>query len=233
MTTQAYAQIVVSGADSFSFLQGQLSNDLGRLQEGTSLLAAWCNPKGRVICLPRVDRDADRFRLAMPEEITESIVQRLTTFRFRAKVDFAIEPADIALLGGASVSNFDIGAWRRANLENGIPEIAAAQSERFTPHMLNLDRLDALSLDKGCYTGQEIVARTHYRGATKRRMLRYDASAPVAPGDELTTGDRKAGDVVNSIGTAVLAVVPLDLADAELVIGEIRLTRAPLPYGFS
>lgn len=230
MTTQAYSQIAVSGSDSYSFLQGQLSNDLERLQHESGFLAAWCNPKGRVICVPRVDRVADRYRLALPADMAEPVMRRLAMFRFRARVDFTIEDADIALLAGRDVANFDLASWRRANLENGIPEIAAAQSERYTPHMLNLDRLDAISLDKGCYTGQEVVARTHYRGATKRRMLRYDASAPVAAGDEVSAGERKAGDVVNAIGTALLAVVSLDFADDDLTIGDVRLSRAPLPY---
>jgi len=230
VSASAYASIVVRGADAFSFLQGQLSNDLARLDQEAQLLAAWCNPKGRVICLPRVGRDRDGYGLALPTELAAGVTERLLRFRFRAKVTFEIEPAPHWLLSADAGTDFDLAGWQRMNLERGIPEIGTSQSEKFTPHMLNLDRLDALSLDKGCYTGQEVVARTHYRGATKRRMLRFESANEVAPGDELVAGDRKAGEVVNAIGGCLLAVVSLEYAAAALTIGGRPISPAPLPY---
>lgn len=230
MSASAYASIVVRGADAFSFLQGQLSNDLERLDQDAPLLAAWCNPQGRVICLLRVGRDRDGYRLALPTELADGVTERLLRFRFRAKVSFELEPAPAWLLTADAEATFDLAGWQRRNLERGVPEIGTVQSEKFTPHMLNLDRLDALSLDKGCYTGQEVVARTHYRGATKRRMLRFVSANEVAPGDELVAGERKAGEVVNAIGRDLLAVVSLEFADARLTIGGAPLRPAPLPY---
>ena len=96
--------------------------------------------------------------------------------------------------------------------------------------MLNLDLLDAVSFDKGCYTGQEIVARTHYKGATKRRTMRFDASAPVAEGDKVQLDGRDVGDVLNVAGNQLLAVVPIDKADAGLTAGGASLVNVPLPY---
>ncbi len=230
MSASAYASIAARGADAFSFLQGQLSNDLGRLDQDAQLLAAWCNPQGRVICLARVGRDRDGYRLALPAELADGVTERLLRFRFRAKVTFEIEPAPLWLLSTDAGTGVGLADWQRMNLERGIPEIGTAQSEKFTPHMLNLDRLDALSLDKGCYTGQEVVARTHYRGATKRRMLRFESEVEVAPGNELNAGDRKAGEVVNAIGTGLLAVVSLEFAAAALTIRGRPISPAPLPY---
>jgi folate-binding protein YgfZ len=230
MSVSSYVAIAVRGADAFSFLQGQLSNDLWRLEREVQLLAAWCNPKGRVICLPRVGREGDGYRLALPEELARDVVERLLKFRFRAKVTFETEQAHAWELAPDAGAAFDLDAWRRQNLERGVPEIGVAQSERFTPHMLNLDRLDALSLDKGCYTGQEVVARTHYRGATKRRLLRYVSDAAVVPGNELMVGSQKAGEVVNAMDRDLLAVVSLEFADAELTIGGTRILAVPLPY---
>ncbi len=230
VSASAYASIVVRGVDAFSFLQGQLSNDLGRLDQEAQLLAAWCNPQGRVICLPRVGRDRDGYRLALPAELADRVTERLLRFRFRAKVTFEIDAAPHWLLSTDAGTAFDLDDWQRMNLERGIPEIGTAQSEKFTPHMLNLDRLDALSLDKGCYTGQEVVARTHYRGATKRRMLRFVSEVEVASGDELTAGGRKAGEVVNAIGKELLAVVSLEVAATPLTIGGAPLSPASLPY---
>ena len=134
-------------------------------------------------------------------------------------------PAD---LGKASGEMDD--AWLRRQFEGGIAEIRAAGSEEFTPHMLNLDLLDAVSFDKGCYTGQEIVARTHYRGATRRRMLRYGFSGSADPGDKLMLGDRPVGEVVNVLGDELLAVAPLDDAEAGLTVNGDLIDRKELPY---
>ena len=112
------------------------------------------------------------------------MVKRLTMFRFRSKVDFDVvddgQTVDPAFL-----------------VEHGYPYIGSTQSEQFTPHMLNFDLLDAISMDKGCYPGQEIVARTHYKGATKRRALRFESDAPVSPGDKVSLDGREIGEVLN------------------------------------
>ena len=115
-------------------------------------------------------------------------------------------------------------------LQRGVPEIWREQSEKFTAHMLNLDLLGAISLDKGCYTGQEIIARTHYRGATKRRCLRFEAASPVRPGDKVLEGDREVGEVVSAIGNDLLAVVALDSAGKRLTAAGALLRPVALPY---
>lgn len=225
VTDTQYSAIAASGADAFDFLQGQLSHDLRLLDSRERLLAAWCNPKGRVITLLRVLRRGGSFRLLLPAELADEVVRRLTLFRFRAKVEFAVEDASSAELGATD----GLGAWRLDNLRAGIAEIAAAQSEAFTPHMLNLDLIDALSLTKGCYTGQEIVARTHYRGASKRRLHGF-TGAPAAPGDAICEQDRKIGTVVNAIGNELLAVVSSAGVGTELTVNGEALGWRRLPY---
>jgi len=226
----AYVQIRARGADALPFLQGQLTNDLALLGDDGVQLSAWCNPKGRVIAFLRVSRAGEDLRLALPAALGDAVVAGLLRYRFRAKVEFVLEVVENAALGLPDDADGASEDWLHRNLLGGIPDIGPGQSEAFTPHMLNLDRLDAISLDKGCYTGQEIVARTHFRGATKRRMLRFRSDAPVAAGDAVTQGDRKIGDVVNAIGPDLLAVVPIDGADDVLSVGDATLTRASLPY---
>lgn len=211
------AAINASGHDAFTFLQGQLTNDLERLEAEAEILSAWCNPKGRVIWFGTVTRIEGGYALSVPPDLADDIVKRLLMFRFRAKVEFAIEAADA-------------GVDAEFLITNGYPFIGREQSEEFTPHMLNLDLLDAISMDKGCYTGQEIVARTHYRGKTKRRCLRFESAEPVAAGDKVTEGDRSVGTVVNAAGTDLLAVVPVDKADADLAVNGSKLQHLPLPY---
>ena len=226
MNQLPYTKILVSGEDAFDFLQAQLSNDLQLLETRDRLLSAWCNPKGRVICLMTVLRRDAGYSLVLPVELADDVVKRLTMFRFRSKVEFecvAAAESDLGIDG-------TVDEWLLANLHAGRAEIWPAQSEEFTPHMLNLDLLDAVSFDKGCYPGQEIVARTHYRGATKRRTHRFTSTEPVAPGDKVSDGERDIGEVLNAIGNDLLAVIPSDKADDALAVNGIDLTHIRLEY---
>jgi folate-binding protein YgfZ len=226
MATIPYSRILVSGDDAFDFLQAQLTNDLRLLDSQAQLLAAWCNPKGRVICILRVSRSDAAYRLVLPAELADPVLKRLAMFRFRSRVEFETEPATAGDLGIAAAPE----DWLRDELRAGRPEVWQAQSEQFTPHMLNLDLLGAISFDKGCYPGQEIVARTHYRGATKRRTHRFVAARPVSPGDKVSDGERGVGEVLNAIGTDLLAVIPSEKADEALTVGGAELTHIPLEY---
>ncbi len=211
------ATLKVTGQDAAEFLQGQLTNDLRRLESEAEMLAAWCNPKGRVIWFGTVRPIESGFDLSVPTDMADDLVRRLTLFRFRSKVEFEV------IDEGQTIDP-------AAQIADGIPWIGAAQSEEFTPHMLNLDLLDAISLDKGCYTGQEIVARTHYKGATKRRTLRFASDAPVQAGDKVELDSRKIGEVLNAAGNEMLAVIPTDKADAELSVTQVTLARLTMPY---
>ena len=211
------ATINVTGPDALTFLQGQLTNDLRRLESEPEILAAWCSPKGRVIWFGTVAAIESGFALSAPAETAADIVKRLTGFRFRSKIEFNIVDDGITVDPAFLI-------------QNGYPFIGTAQSELFTPHMLNFDLLDTVSFDKGCYTGQEIVARTHYKGATKRRTLRFTSESPVAAGDKVSDGTRDIGEVLNASGTDLLAVVPVDKADAPLTVNGVKLTHVNLPY---
>lgn len=226
MATLPYSSILASGPDAFDFLQAQLSNDLRLLGERTELLSAWCNPKGRVICIMRVKQIDTGYRLVLPEELAEFVLQRLTMFRFRSKVNLEAAPATADDLGITG----PVEDWLLDNLRSGRPEVWRPQSEEFTPHMLNLDLLGAVSFDKGCYPGQEIVARTHYRGATKRRTHRFESAQAVSPGEKVSDGERDVGEVLNAIGTDLLAVIPSDKAGDSLSVGDVALTHIPLDY---
>lgn len=216
MSELSLSTIHVSGDDAFDFLQNQLTNDLRRLDSEAEILAAWCNPKGRVIWFGTVYKTDSGYAMSAPAETAEDIVRRLTMFRFRAKVEFSIgsgSAVDAAFL-----------------IENGYAFVGDEQKEKFTPHMLNFDLIDAISFDKGCYPGQEVVARTYYRGATKRRCQRFESEAPVAAGGKVSDASRDVGEVVNAAGTALLAVVPIDADHAALSVGDIPLRPMPLPY---
>lgn len=76
-------------------------------------------------------------------------------------------------------------AWLRADIAQGFPLVTQATSEHYVPQMVNLDKLGGVSFKKGCYPGQEIVARTHYLGKIKRHLYRLKAAQPLTAGSEV------------------------------------------------
>jgi tRNA-modifying protein YgfZ len=133
--------------------------------------------------------------------------------------------------------------WQRVAIACGEPQVYAATSGEFVAQMLNLDALGAIAFDKGCYTGQEVIARAHYRGRVKRRMQRFVTLAPQAlkPGDTGTLTDGRAFKVVDAVRRTdgrceFLAVAPLIEGEsapalAEAAAGEhLEAESLPLPY---
>ncbi|MEO0616541.1 MAG: hypothetical protein AAFY69_10465 [Pseudomonadota bacterium] len=115
-----------------------------------------------------------------------------------------LAPADEA------AETLDASAWRAARIAANIADVGPAAAGDFTPHMLGLDRVGAISFSKGCYTGQEVVARTEHLGAVKRRAQRIRVSAGVLDeGAALLSGDRSAGRIVVASGDSGLAVLPV------------------------
>ena len=138
--------------------------------------------------------------------------------------------ADLEKAGMQAASRASPDFLRGAKIRAGIPEILGSQSEKYTPHMLNLDLLGAVSFDKGCYTGQEVVARTRFLGSSKRRLMRYRTGGTVADGDILSDGEKDAGRVINVSGEDLLAVTPVATHDKELFVNGVKVTPVAMPY---
>jgi len=129
----------------------------------------------------------------------------------------AAPSAPVALAGCAPM---ELERWRALAVAAGEPQVGAATSGEFVAQMLNLDLLGAIAFDKGCYTGQEVIARAHYRGRVKRRLQRFVSNAPLRlqPGDAGALTDGRALKVVNAVALAdgrseFLAVAPFAAED--------------------
>ena len=133
--------------------------------------------------------------------------------------------------------------WRGQDVAAGLAQIYGATSGQFVAQMLNLDCIDAISFTKGCYTGQEVIARAHYRGRIKRRLQRFcsRAVARLAAGDSGRLEDGRSFRVVESVpradaGCEFLAVAALPGASAEADEGGqppgqgLPYCALPLPY---
>ena len=129
-------------------------------------------------------------------------------------------------------------AWRLADLAHGLPRLAPGQREAWTPQMLSLERLGAFSLRKGCYPGQEIVARTHYLGQAKRGLQRLAAATSLAPGDAvLDAQGRELGRLAcvarGTHGAEALAVLPAGVDGPLALASGLALDRLPLLDGLA
>jgi tRNA-modifying protein YgfZ len=135
----------------------------------------------------------------------------------------------------------DAQAWAWLEVTSGLPRITAATVEQFVPQMVNLELVGGVDFQKGCYPGQEVVARSQYRGTLKRRAFVFDAAAAAAAGQEIfhsADAQQPAGRVVNAASWQgrhrLLAEVKLAaLADGSLHLGDAAgpaLTRVEMPY---
>lgn len=112
--------------------------------------------------------------------------------------------------------------WALLDIMAGMSWLGTATQEKFLPQMLNLDALNGLSYQKGCYPGQEVIARLHYRGEVKRRLQLITAKTDLSEGTTIKTAqDDNAGMIVNAVthptgGSMALAVLDLDKLDGEL-----------------
>lgn len=170
----------------------------------------------------RVGTRRTRFEIIVPVEQAPELWQRLT-----------------ALLRPVGTT-----PWEWLDIQDGIPIVLPETSETFVPQMINLDALDGISFKKGCYPGQEIVARMHYLGRLKQRMYgaHVDANDVPRAGDKLfadSFGDQAAGTVVSARvaptgGSDLLAVIQIEAAENGVVhLGASdgpTLTLGELPY---
>lgn len=146
----------------------------------------------------------------------------------------ALAPVE-ARLGGEPVAP---ARWRLAEIRAGVPEIGPATRELFVPQMLNLDLLGAIGFKKGCYTGQEIIARTQHLGRIKRRMARMRCAVAADPGTPVHGTSGLAGHVVASAPDGegaheLLATVSIEDAHGALRLGGPNgapLALLNLPY---
>jgi folate-binding protein YgfZ len=169
-----------------------------------------------------------------------AVAVRYGTTRCALIVDAVFDPA---LLKQLPATAGDERAWRLADIRDGLPWIFMSTQEQFVPQTANLDLIGGVSFNKGCYPGQEIVARMHFLGRLKERMVRARSlGAAPDPGTRLysaTFGEQAAGTIVDAValpegGCELLAVAQLAAVEAgDLAIGQPggpRLTVLPLPY---
>ena len=191
----------VEGTDAATFLHGQFTTGVTGLASGRAGLSAWCDPKGRVLFTFLLVRKDEAFLLLLPPDVQEAFSNRLRMYVLRADVVITAAETEelppVPCLSGTDADNPEATFIRQ-----GLPLLHPQTSGRFLPQELNLDKLDAVSFTKGCYPGQEIIARLRYRGAVKRRLCHATTNngTLLAPGAALVPEgeERNIGTVINS-----------------------------------
>lgn len=228
--------LLIEGPDAVAFAQAQFSSKVTELAIGRWAFSAWLDPQGRVRTLFHLARIADdKFLLLLRGGKAADMADGLRRFVFRSRVtlrgatpaalatgeaqtlhDVRIEGETISLGCGshalrivpATVSGD--AQWHLMQLKLGWPWLPDQALNKCVAPMLSLQRLQAVAIDKGCYPGQEIVARLHFRGGCKRHLCSVTASRAIAPGETLRRGDQEVGivlDVASSSAAEALVVL--------------------------
>ena len=253
--------LYISGSDSESFLQAQLSNDISKLSKSEIQINAYCQHQGKIIGLFWVMRYQNGFLLSFPNELLEKIKSRLEMFVIMSEVvieDLSNHLFQIGLINEKKSDVYilnnklsieisdtldkdsddfaDIEEWNKSYFDSSIPEVYTSTSEKLVPQMLNLDINEVgVNFSKGCYPGQEVVARLHYLGSAKRRLFSFKSHNEMQIGDSLYCATSKTalarGDRYKGSGMVVSKVkynslfYCLATLDVDLIDDEIKLNN--------
>jgi len=243
------AFVRVAGPDAADYLQRMVSNDVEALEVGEASDALLLTPKARMIATLRIwRRGPEDFLLLTEPELGDAVLNELRRMRFAAKCEVEPEEHSSALVfgGDEGIPNNEYGLparevldadveptlaaseLERMRIEAGTPRYGYELDDRVLPAEAGLDKTH-ISFTKGCYPGQEPIARLHYRGHVNRQ-LRVLAVEAASPGDEIEHDGKSVGRVTSAVPGVALAYVRNEVPDdAELSVGgaSARLDLAP------
>lgn len=225
ITIQDLSVITFRGKDAGAFLHNQLTNDIKALAPGACTFAALCQPKGRVMALLLVQQVEGGFHVLCHRTLAAELVTYLLRFRFREQLEITVEEElavvsldkqdsmngalmplpgiALTVVEGATAPPPDALAAENVmarHLALGVVWLDKTTTEQFLPQMLGQDAIGALNFRKGCFPGQEIIARTRYLGKLKRHpwtgRVQEELAAKPMEVVELGTGDQSASGVL-------------------------------------
>ena len=215
--------VVVSGPDTWPFLQSLLSQDVDGLADGERQMTLLLTPQGKVDVLAGITRRADDAVLDTEPGWGERLAASLGRFKIRTKVEIAVElapPADAVT----------VAAEEAARIAAGVPRLGADLDDTVIPQEAFLER-DAVSFTKGCFVGQELVCRIDSRGHVNRFLRHLVPAEParVLPvGNEIVVGGKAVGTVTSSAPGIALGYVRREVEPPAqvLVDGQVATAKA-------
>ena len=251
--------LAVTGEDRTGFLQGLVSNDVTEVAPGRAVWAALLTPQGKWLADFFILSDGERLLLDCERDQLPMLRQRLTRYRLRSRVTLEDTTLTVyAVWDGAPPPGPEVMApdprlpeagwrelssgpiptsasedeWDRHRLALGLPDGSRdMETEKSVLLEAGFDELNGVSWTKGCYMGQELTARTKYRGLVKRRLVpvRIDGMVPT-PGAAILRDGREVGTMRSANGQRGLAVLRLEALGSQLNSAEATLT--PLVPGW-
>lgn len=216
--------LLIEGPDSLAFAHAQFSSKVASLATGCWQFSAWLSPQGRVRAFFHLVRLADdKYLLMLRGGSATLMADALQRFVFRSKLTIraqlprslsagaalpmhTVRKDDEVIFLGCDTYSLQItdsaiedDSWRLPQLRLGWPWLSASTLDELLPAALSLQRLQAVAVDKGCYPGQEIVARLHFRGGNKRHLCSGTLSQPRAPGEMLRIEGNDVGRVLDAM----------------------------------
>lgn len=244
------ALISVTGPDARSFLQGLLTQDVEGLAQGELRYGALLTPQGRLRADLFLFGAADGVVLDVTATGRDELVQALTLYRLRAKVQIAADErgasaawgerpegagwlADprLAALGWRRLGTVDgDGDYRAHRIALGVADPAEDALEPLYPIDANLDLLNGIDFKKGCFVGQETTSRMKRRGQIKTRIMPILYEGPqIEAGAEVLAGDLRAGRVLSGVAGQSLALMRIDRATGADLSAADRSVRLNVP----
>lgn len=223
-----YGCVALRGAQALQMLHGQCTQAVKGLSDAHAPLAGFCSTKGRLIAAGRIWATTDGACILTCTDVIERLIHHLTPFARLARVELQPDPRPVSLKcsevsapAGQLTRNHDqltitehgqthwvLGAETglettalRDQIEAGFTFVHDAVSDRFLPQQLHYPLLQGVSFQKGCYTGQEVVARLEHLGRVKRYAQRYDSPVTLEIGQEVNIADWT-GEVVQTVQLA-------------------------------
>lgn len=223
--------LLLEGPDAGAFAHAQFSSKVGALAIGQWQFSAWLDARGRVRTFFHLARlEQERYLLLLRGGQATTMADTLQRFVFRSKLSVAAQPRralttgkaqplhavrqnDSVLSLGCGNHSLDIvplpdstescanDAWRQLQLREGWPWLPTSALDALLPATLSLQRLHAVAVDKGCYPGQEIVARLHFRGGNKQHLYRVTLSHPMAAGEMLRINGQEVGRLLGVLAS--------------------------------
>ena len=225
------AFVRVAGPDAGDFLQRMVSNDVLALAPADACEALLLTPKSRVVAPLRVLRRSDRdFLVSTEPELGDTVRATLVRARFAAKCEIEPERHEAwQILGGAEVlddrpdaEEVEEPEYERWRIEAGIPRWGHEIDDRVLPAEAGLTETH-VSFSKGCYPGQEPIARQHHRGKLNRRLRVLDVDGTAEPGAEIVYAGKAVGRITSAVSGIALGYVRVEVPDdADLEVGSVR-----------
>lgn len=236
--------LALGGEDRMAFLQGLVTNDVAKAVDGI-VYTALLTPQGKFIADFFVVGEADRLLIDVATSHLQTLGQRLTMYRLRAKV--TIDVTDLVVSRGTgpapqgalpdprhpamgwraygSEDHSDSTDWDAVRVAHLIPETGQELNEETYILEAGFEALNGVDFRKGCFVGQEIVARMKHKSTLRKGLAQVDIKGTAKTGDDITANGKPVGVLHTVSGDKGLAFLRFDRAAGEMQAGEATLTR--------